>query len=85
MRTDQGAMSGPTEVFWADVSRARTRGRQGGERAVVQNQAPLCPSQNADTPRFATKRGFIHKVAKGEDEKNKSQMCLPKGKKLKDK
>lgn len=41
MRTDRGAMSGPTEVFWADVSGAMSRGRQGGERAVAQKQAPF--------------------------------------------
>ena len=49
MRTDEGAMGGHTQVFWADMSRARTE--EGREvRAVVQNQAPFAQVKTLTRP-----------------------------------
>lgn len=77
MQTDEGAMGGHTQVFWADMSRARTE--EGREvRGCGPEPGSFCPSQNADTPMSATKRGFIHKVAKGEDEKTNLRCAFPK-------
>ena len=82
--TDQGTMDGHTHVFWADVSRARTEEGREVRGLWSRTRLPL-PKSKRWHAHVCNKERIYSQGSQERRRENKSQMCLPKGEKLKDK